>query len=391
MKYMGSKRAMLKNGLGHLLQREVASAKRFVDLFSGSSAVATHVASSFAVPVLAYDLQRYSIVLANATISRRRLFDAEEEWRLWYARARIAAKKTRVPGAKRLTIARVHSFRTWAAKQPDLPITAAYGGHYFSPNQAVWLDALRLTVPREPQLKTAALAALVVTASQCAAAPGHTAQPFQPTRTSKPFLQEAWSRRVANYAKKNFLEIAQRRALATGGVARRLDANRAAKGLRKGDLAFVDPPYSGVHYSRFYHVLETVCNGRCGEVSGVGRYPAVQHRPQSRYSLKGEAKNALAALLKTIASRQATAILTFPDHVCSNGLSGEQVRKLAKRHFRVSETSVKSKFSTLGGTPTSKKGKGRAARLSAEELVLLLRPIAKRKQRRHRIASTTRH
>lgn len=382
MKYMGSKRAMLKNGLGHLLEQEVANASRFVDLFSGSSAVAAHVASGFAIPVLAYDLQRYSVVLANATIARRRPIDANKEWRNWYERARLRVLKISAPGARRLTIAKVSAFRTWSARQTGLPITAAYGGHYFSPNQAVWLDALRLTLPTGRKTRMVALAALVEAASQCAAAPGHTAQPFQPTPTSKPFLEEAWSRRIVGYVKRSFVEISKRRALATGGAARRLDANQAAKLLKKGDLAFIDPPYSGVHYSRFYHVLETICNGGCGPVSGIGRYPATRYRPKSLYSLKGESAKALTELLRTIASKRAKAILTFPAHPCSNGLSGEQVRSLAKQHFEVAETCVKSRFSTLGGRSASKQGKGRAARLSADELVLLLKPKAKSRRTR---------
>ena len=51
------------------------------------------------------------------------------------------------------------------------------------------------------------------------------------------------------------------------------DANATAKTLKAGDIAFIDPPYSGVQYSRFYHVLETVAKGECGVVSGTGRYP----------------------------------------------------------------------------------------------------------------------
>ena len=55
MKYMGSKRAMLQNGLGDLLDREAAGAHRFVDLFAGSGSVAIHIARKFPIPVLAFD------------------------------------------------------------------------------------------------------------------------------------------------------------------------------------------------------------------------------------------------------------------------------------------------------------------------------------------------
>jgi adenine-specific DNA methylase len=146
-----------------------------------------------------------------------------------------------------------------------------------------------------------------------------------------------------------------------------------AKKLRKTDLVFIDPPYSGVHYSRFYHVLESVAQGRTGLVSGVGRYPDQTKRPRSRYSLQSESQDALDDLLKTIARRGSRAILTFPNHKCSNGLSGSAVHKIASRHFHVKRKTVASRFSTLGGTSDDRgDAAGRAARRYTRELILLL-------------------
>jgi hypothetical protein len=65
--------------------------------------------------------------------------------------------------------------------------------------------------------------------------------------------------------------------------------------------------------------------------------------------------------------------VTFPAHECSNGLSGEVVRELAREHFKVKEKLVQSKFSTLGGVDVEI-GNGRAARRAAEELMLTLSP-----------------
>ena len=66
------------------------------------------------------------------------------------------------------------------------PITKAYGGHYFSPLQAIHIDALLTTLPITN--KNTLLASLIHAASECAASPGHTAQPFQPTKTAKKYL-----------------------------------------------------------------------------------------------------------------------------------------------------------------------------------------------------------
>lgn len=374
MKYMGSKRAMLKNGLGVLLQRETRPQARFFDLFAGSGSVAVHVAKTTPMSVHSCDLQSYSSVVSGAIIERTSAFDPNPIWERWVSQARDYLEGCQLPDFGSVTPESVAVSRIWSAEQKNLPITAAYGGHYFSPLQTVWIDALRSTAPKDQHVQKVALAALVHAASQCAAAPGHTAQPFQPTSTALPYLREAWGRDFRHRTSELFAQLATEHAN-TLGAAFVGDANSAALELKEGDLAFIDPPYSGVHYSRFYHVLETVAQGRCGEVSGVGRYPVSDLRPRSDYSMRTTSVAALSQLLGRVASKGAGAVLTFPDHACSNGLSGDAVREIAAKYFRVAESGIDSKFSTLGGhgSGESRIG-GRAARQHATELVLVLRP-----------------
>jgi len=374
MKYMGSKRSMLLNGLGELLTEEAKDAKRFIDLFSGSGAVATFVAKRLPIEVHAYDLQKYSVDLANAVLKRTTPISTEETWVRWHSRARLIFQRYSHPKPARITRISVEVIREWCAIQKDMPITCAYGGHYFSAAQALWIDALRKTLPRSKDAKNVCLAALIDAASHCVAAPGHTAQPFQPTKTAKRFLIESWSRDVLFHTKQRLQTLGKDYSKVIGNAQVR-DANLAAQKVRKGDLVFIDPPYSGVHYSRFYHVLETIARGRCGKVEGSGRYPKPSLRPKSQYSLKQGAAKAFDELLTCLAKQQATAIVTFPNHACSNGLSGSHVRAIASKHFGVVETMVESRFSTMGGTGRKSKNKqaARAARHHAKELMLLLK------------------
>jgi adenine-specific DNA-methyltransferase len=264
MKYMGSKRWMLQNGLGELIAREVQGATRFVDLFSGSGAVSTHVATKYDVPVVAYDLQLFSVVLTEAVLGRESKIDANVLWTDWLARAKEIRRTHRPPSALIVNRATVKEQRRWSAQQGG-SMTKSYGGYYFSALQAVWLDALRGSLPEHEPERTVALAAMICAASQCAAAPGHTAQPFQPTQTAKPFLKEAWQRKIVNYCWNALSAIAEQYAKKRGR-AEVGDANEAATSVARGDVVFIDPPYSGVHYSRFYHVLETLARGTCSNV-----------------------------------------------------------------------------------------------------------------------------
>ena len=140
-------------------------------------------------------------------------------------------------------------------------------------------------------------------------------QPFQPTETAIWYIGDAWSHDVLHVCAEILPTICGKKA-SVKGSAHVSDANKFAETqLRAGDLVFVDPPYSAAQYSRFYHVLETIWEkGECGEVSGVGRYPPTEERPQSLYSQKSAASSAIEST--SLGDRQVeagcSAIMTFP-------------------------------------------------------------------------------
>lgn len=369
---MGSKRSMLLNGLGELLAQTAATTTRFVDLFSGSGAVAIHVATKYEIPVVASDLQQYSAVLAGAVLERQGELEWQKTWNDWHEGARKIYSGHRPPKVERITRKAVDEFRDWSSRRRNLPLTKAYGGHFYSPVQAIWLDALRATLPEKRPSRTVALAALLHVASRCAASPGHTAQPLQPSRTANTYIAEAWAKDVPTLSKEFFSSLSKVYAKRIG-ITKTADANVAADDVKETDLVFIDPPYSGVQYSRFYHVLESVATGSPGDVSGSGRNPIPEMRPHSRYSIITGAKKAFSDLIAKLGSKGASCIVTFPAHECSNGLSGEEVREIAREHFSVREKRVQSKFSTLGGVDV-RVGNGRAARHAAQELILTLSP-----------------
>ena len=347
-------------------------ANRFVDLFTGSASVAIYVATRFEMPVLATDLQCYSVHLAKAVIGRCKSFNVQDVWCSWQKRA--SKLVINAPGKPNPKCRTIKHYRNWCYEldHAEWPLTTAYGGHYFSPTQAVLLDAYRRSMPTRSDEAAAALSALIQTASQCAASPGHTAQPFQPTDSSMPYLLEAWNRDVPTRIKKAFSEVAGYKAICRG-VAKQGDANVVAKKLNERDFVFIDPPYSGVQYSRFYHVLETVATGNPGVVFGSGRYPPPDLRPQSRYSLRTQAHVALEELFSHLSQAGVKGFLTFPNHDCSNGMSGELVHDLASTYFKVLKQNMAIKFSTLGG-PIGTSSNERLACREAKEMLLYLVP-----------------
>ena len=374
MKYMGSKRSLLKNGLGEILQDEVPTARRFVDLFCGTGQVSWFVAETMRTPVLATDLQEYAVVLAGAIVQRSKAVSIDRIMSCWLGPAQGSlhgSSSYQVATANQSSIDSdaIGLGRQLCAGTAGGPIWRAYGGHYFSPMQAATFDHLIEFLPQQDEaLSRLCRASLILTASRCAASPGHTAQPFQPSVEALPYIRESWQRDPVGLTLSMLERIAPRHAQIVGETLV-ADANEVARGLDDGDLVFVDPPYSNVQYSRFYHVLETIARGSCGPVSGVGRYPPRSERPRSAYSLRSSSNSAMLNLLESLAYRGCRVVLTFPQGDASNGVNGQELADLTRQWFVVKARVVDSKFSTLGGN-----GFNRRARHRTEELVLTLLP-----------------
>jgi len=376
MKYMGSKRVMLQNGLGTLICETAKKSERFVDLFSGSGVVSWFAATRTNQPVLSVDLQKFSAVLSGAVISRTKPLNVHFLKRCWLNKANILRHSFDLYDsneADKLTSVPIDEFVSGAREKCKEilnlgPVWWAYGGYYYSPSQALTLDAMIASLPDNEPARSVSLAALVCAASSCSASPGHTAQPLRPSARSEPYFIESWSRDPIIYAEKALISICHRYARVKG---RSIvgDANNYAHNLRSTDLVFVDPPYSDVQYSRFYHVLETIVTGHCGKIEGAGRYPPRQERPQSAYSLKTKSCEAIVDLLETLASARCRVILTFPAGVASNGISGDFMQQIASNMFKIMSIVFKGQFSTLGGYHG-----GRSPRKRSIELIMILEP-----------------
>lgn len=377
VKYMGSKRALLSNGLGHLLLEEAPRFRRVVDLFAGSAAVSWHVAQNVDRKVWSNDLQQYSALLANSVLLRRKRLLGDELVATWLDKGRkhfLANRnwsKIRRVESQQCMERVVEQARAYCEDYADAggTVWSSYGGHYFSPSQALAIDILYRLLPDGEPERSVCHSALIMSASRCAAAPGHTAQPFQPIASQVEYLRRSWNRDIFHVCEKDLRwigSVAARRV----GKATVESANTVAQQLTEGDLVFVDPPYSNVQYSRFYHVLETIATGKCTGVSGVGRYPRMEERPQSEYSKRTGSRAALTDLLESLAASGCGVILTFPLGASSNGLSGRAVTSIAKRFFRIERQKVAGRFSSMGGNNLK-----RSAWNDSMELILRLDPL----------------
>ena len=224
MKYMGSKRSMLKNGLGDLLLEQAIFFDRFIDLFAGGGFVSWFVAERIAKPVLAVDLQKYSTILCEAVISRTESLDAEVLNKKWIAEAKRKRNASYLWKKAKHFSNEAIGIRAYVEQARILceiksligPLWNAYGGYYFSPTQALTFDYLLDNLPKENEERVVCLAACISAASECVASPGHTAQPFQPTEGAGKYILESWQQDPLARSKKNLELLCPKFATAYG-------------------------------------------------------------------------------------------------------------------------------------------------------------------------------
>lgn len=334
---MGNKYSVAPQIVG-VVEGLVPTGSRVCDLFSGTGVVSAQLAREF--EVLSVDIQAYSRVLVAAQTSGGRadftalqdlldrenapdarihdghagLLDIEDRALQNAASGNVTALaeilemgSPDVASAEDRCKSPLQRDVLEAANQSfeDVPLSRAYGGLYFSYRQTLEMDeiagrAWTLTgVDRD-----VALAALLSTASELVSTiGGHFAQPLSPRdklgREKVPQLVRAARQRMKSPSR-SFAKWLDRY-LALPSVDNKVDARtedyRSALSTLESDTALVyaDPPYTRDHYSRFYHVLETIALGdkpsltpKLGGAGGIvkGAYRLGRH--QSPFSINSQ-------------------------------------------------------------------------------------------------------
>jgi len=246
----------------------------------------------------------------------------------------------------------------------DTPIaitTRYFGGIYFSYVQASHIDILLERTTSLPLAqRDTFLAAILSTTSEVVNTVGKQfAQPIRPRSLNgqpKPHLIDRISRDrsinvIDTYQKwlKRYLAIPKtnrpHRAI-------RQDYEEALKNLKNVSVIYADPPYTRDHYSRYYHVLETLCLRDNPKISTVrihgqnrmsrGIYRVDRH--QSPFCIHTEAPKAFSTLFAGVRALDIPLVLSYsPYKNITNSrprlMTIKQIEELAKTYFKHIEIS----------------------------------------------------
>lgn len=361
IQYLGSKLRVLDEICGaarSLIGRE----GNVVDLFTGSTVVAQSLASC-GHSVTTVDSQSYSQILAKACLSIGRLpyetciveeivhhslpEQIEEKFQMWESYASIEKKMLISEDAcglrelyERLPLIWRNAENPYyclvngtgmSFPQLTIPlITSIYAGSYFGVRQALELDRLRHTIflLHEARLisdwqKQVALASLLSAASATVHSAGkHFAQPLSSGRTksndfkNKRLLQDRGISVIDSFARScttiNRLSMGD-------GFKHSAFCDSAENFLERNghddfDLYYLDPPYTAQQYSRFYHILETLCTYESpklitnGQLT-TGLYP--EERFKSAFCSKSTALLTIKKIIQKVRQNNACLMISY--------------------------------------------------------------------------------
>ena len=211
-----------------------------------------------------------------------------------------------------------------SSRRAQTLFTERYANAYFGISQCVEIDSLRAAIetefPQEEPRRYLCLAALIVAVCICNSAP-HFAQP--PKLESLKALRVIIERRARSILWE--FELALKRLAARPPLRRplqqvtsldwpaALDAFFAA--VPSGPRAiYLDPPYSKLQYSRYYHVLNVLLAYNYPPIIGVGRYTPLNQRFSSRFEYQPDvAGREINRIFARCADTRTTVMLSYGD------------------------------------------------------------------------------
>ncbi len=384
--YLGGKTKYLRHISQALDELDPNQDRSVLDLFAGSGVVAFEAANKR--PTVANDIQEYTRVLVNGQVQG--FCGRESEFRAAilaeYARLAALPEIDEVLSCERRTyssgdpekISQILSRGSLSAYPEEVPGRAKlldsalgverlvcfsyYGGVFFSYQQALWIDVICRIARSERWGDPSAglLVAILMAATHVSSVGSHFAQPIaaidRQGTIKRDLIKRVANKRLAaveNSIERAIDQVAKSAPPRENLIATRLDFSKALEEHALGAVVYADPPYTREHYSRFYHVLETIALGddpglsrsnlRGGSEPSRGLYRAERH--QSPFSILGAAENAFDQLYSAASNRGAPVLLSYSPAahgtlIRPRTVSLERILEIAHSYYPTVETSV---------------------------------------------------
>ncbi len=281
---------------------------------------------------------------------------------------------------------RVGAYQTLNKLEPYSLFSLYYGNSYVGVRQALEIDSLRYAIdklcdewlPQHPDLgydvnllRCMLISALIAVLNKINPSPGHWAAFPRVTMKNMEWLIS--QRRISVFdtffSKVSDFEAAlskYRSPYCPHTVMNedyKIFMSEVKEYIKKARLVYLDPPYSQGHYSRFYHLLETLVLYDYPEIEHLGRYRKDRH--QSVFAHKLKVKGAIGHICEV--AREAGTLLVISYSYGGVIPNAEAFRAILEEYYpsnNIVLKTLKSVHSKLG----------QADRMKTEEYLFTCRP-----------------
>lgn len=367
IKYMGSKTNII-NFIEYGINKVHKDGQIICDLFSGSATLSGALRGQ--CKIISNDIQNYSRVLTEAYLS-------DHDWDSYPTIEKIVAEsQERVDSFHKYfpqfsnafdydNFLSLEEFNDLEKQQQNLIdfdgfknfdnyylFTKNYSGTYWSYEQCVWIDSLKFIADKYNHIQplhSAILASLMFAMAYNSQSTGHYAQ-YRDASTEASMNDIAIYRRkeISSYFIRKMTEIKNNFSLTKTDYfeATSLDFLDCLEHTPQQSLIYADPPYCFVHYSRFYHALETLVKYDYPEIKFKGRYRTDRH--QSPFCINTQVSQAFSQMFTKIKNREQELVLSYSSsptntislnelllHACIdlNGITEMQLQKKIATHL----------------------------------------------------------
>jgi adenine-specific DNA-methyltransferase len=380
---MGSKTKILPFVLDGI--EEVYSGGVICDLFSGSCSLSGSIGSQ--APFISNDIQAYSAVIAKSyltdwndkKITSKEIIEVAE---IYYQKHYSTILKGLTHNGENNLKAfnKIEKLNQALIKRKFTNnwhlFTKNYSGTWWSAEQCTWIDSLRKAIEdfKDNPAYNTMLGSLMYAMAYNSQGTGHYAQ-YRDAKTDSSMKD------ILIYRKKSILEYFERK-LDSALEALPLEPTKLKHEVLtldyldclrnlKNVTIYADPPYCFVHYSRFYHAIETLV---------LYDYPVIQHknnkmvkgryrddRHQSPFSIKTKVKGAFTDMFKLISENNSSLVLSYSD---TGMIDIDELLNLANDIFKKHTVSIKT-FDHTHMTMGRKNDRDR----NVKEKLIIVKPI----------------
>ena len=330
IKYMGSKSKIIDQVVDAILAVERAG--EICDLFAGSCTLAGVLGHYH--PIVSNDIQHYSAALARAylmdwrgeadrvTVARvvngaRRFFDrhyAELVEQYQYEKGMSLSRFQKVD-KENLSLIDSECFdNKWHL------FVKYYSGTWWSAEQCAWIDSLRQQIEKyaDSSYYSSMLASLMFAMAYTSQGTGHYAQYRDAkTESARKDIEIYRTRDLLPYFERKLSEVFSSLPTEPPALKHRITSLDYVDCMRSvsESTVYADPPYCFVHYSRFYHALETIVLYDYPElqIKGgklvKGRYREGRH--QSPFCIRTQVADSFRKLFELVDANDNSLVLSY--------------------------------------------------------------------------------